>query len=453
MTPKEKNSLFETAKVTTIIRLFALPAIASSLVGSIYNIVDQIFIGQKIGILGNAATNVAFPLVMLMVTFSMMLGVGASANFSLEIGAGDTKKAAQIVGSSFVCMLASGLLLMIVALSFLRPLMLLFGARGQTLEYAVTYTGVTAIGIPFYIMGTGMAMLIRADGSPRYAMTATISGAVLNTILDPLFLFVLDMGIEGAALATILGQIVSAVISVCYLKKFQYIQLDRSCFRPGLQTVKAIISLGLPSGLMQVTVMLIQIVMNNTLGHYGELSIYGRDIPLACVGVISKVSTVFNSLINGVSQSCQPMLGYNYGASNYRRVKEAFWTAAKVVTTISTGAFLLFQIFPRQIMSIFGEGDVLYYEFGTRYLRIFLFCTFASGVQILCANFFPAIGKARLGMVCSLSRQVFFQLPLILCLPLLWSMDGVLFAGPVADALSAGLSLALVRYQLQKMEA
>lgn len=203
---------------------------------------------------------------------------------------------------------------------------------------------------------------------------------------------------------------------------------------------------------MQITVMLLQIVMNNTLGYYGELSIYGRDIPLACVGVISKVSTVFNSLINGVSQSCQPMLGYNYGASNYRRVKEAFWTAAKVVTAISFGAFFLFQIFPRQILSIFGDGDALYYEFGIRYLRIFLFCTFASGVQILSANFFPAIGKAKLGMVCSLSRQVFFQLPLILCLPILWGMDGVLFAGPLADALSAILSVSIVQHYIKKMQ-
>lgn len=184
-------------------------------------------------------------------------------------------------GNSVVCMLSSGLLLMIFALSFLQPLMLLFGARGQTLEYAVTYTGVTAIGIPFYIVGAGTAMLIRADGSPKYAMAATISGAVLNTILGPLFLFAFDMGIEGAALATSLGQIVSAVISVRYLKKFQYIQLDRSCFRPCLGTIKRIVSLGLPSGLMQIAVMLLQIVMNNTLGYYGERSIYGRDIPPA----------------------------------------------------------------------------------------------------------------------------------------------------------------------------
>lgn len=448
MTADEKNTLFETAKVTTVIRMFALPAITSSLVGSIYNIVDQIFIGQKVGTLGNAATNVAFPLVMLMVTFSMLFGVGGSSNFSLEIGAGKPENAAKAVGNSLFCMLVSGIGLMIAVLAFLRPLMALFGARGQTLEYAISYTGITAIGIPFYILGTATAMFIRADGSPKYAMCATISGAVLNTILDPVFLFLFDMGMEGAALATILGQIVSAAIALLYLRRFRYVHLDRGCVRPHSETIKRIVSLGLPSGMMQITVMLIQIVMNNTLGYYGELSIYGRDIPLACVGVVSKVSTVFNSLISGISQSCQPMLGYNYGARNYRRVKETFWTAAKIVTAISVGAFLLFQVFPRQIMSIFGNGGPLYYEFGARYLRIFLFCTFASGIQILCANFFPAIGKAKLGMVCSLSRQVLFQLPLILCLPLLWGMDGILFAGPIADALAAGLSVLLVRRHL-----
>lgn len=452
MTTDEKNTLFETAKGTTIIQMFALPAITASLIGSVYNIVDQIFIGQKVGTLGNAATNVAFPLVMLMVTFSMTFGVGGASNFSLAIGAGKTAKAAKAIGNSLLCMLVSGTALMIATFSFLRPLMLLFGARGQTLEYAVDYTGITAIGIPFYILGTGAAMFIRADGNPKYAMCATISGAVLNTILDPIFLFVFDMGMEGAALATILGQFVSAGIALCYLKKFHYVRLDRGCFRPCWATIKSIVSLGLPSGLMQITVMLLQIVMNNTLGYYGEQSIYGRDIPLACVGVISKVSTVFNSLINGISQSCQPMLGYNYGSGNYRRVKETFWTAARVVTAISMGAFLLFQLFPRQIMSIFGNGIELYYEFGTRYLRIFLFCTFVSGVQILCANFFPAIGKAKLGMICSLSRQVFFQLPLIICLPAFWGMNGVLFAGPIADALSAILSVGIVQYQMGKME-
>lgn len=424
----------------------------SSLVGSVYNIVDQIFIGQKIGTLGNAATNVAFPLVMLMVTFSMIFGVGASSNFSMDIGAGNRERAAKAVGNGFLCMVVSGIILLGCTAAFLRPLMLLFGARGQTLDYAVAYTGITAIGIPFYIVGTATAMLIRADGKPKYAMCATIVGAILNTILDPVFLFVFDMGMEGAALATIIGQIVSAGIAVCYIGKFQHVRLDRSCFRPSLQVIKSIVTLGLPSGLMQITVMLVQIVMNNTLGYYGERSVYGRDVPLACVGIISKVSTVFNSLISGISQSCQPMIGYNYGAGNHRRVKETFWTTAKVVTGISTGAFLLFQIFPHQIISIFGNGSELYYEFGTRYLRIFLFCIFVSGIQILCANFFPAIGKAKLGLICSLSRQVFFQLPLILILPFFWGMNGVLFAGPIADAMSVILSVALVRFQLNTLD-
>ncbi len=451
MTDKAKKELFETAKVTTVIRMFALPAIASSLIGSVYNIVDQIFIGQKIGTLGNAATNVAFPLVMLMVTFSMLIGVGGSSNFSMEIGSGEHSKAARTAGNSILCMAISGMVLMIVTLTFLRSFMLLFGAREQTLEYTVAYTRITAIGIPFYITGTGLSMFIRADGKPKYAMLATISGAVLNTVLDPLFLFVFDMGMEGAALATILGQILSAAIALCYLKQFQFIKLSRNSFRPCRKTIKNIVVLGTPSGLMQVAVMFVQIVMNNTLGHYGETSIYGRDIPLACVGIISKVSTVFNSLINGISQSCQPLFGYNYGARNHRRIKETFWTAAKIVTLISVCAFCIFQLFPRQILGIFGDGTDLYYEFGTHYFQIFLFGTFASGIQILCAGFFPSIGKAKLGTICSLSRQVFFQLPLILVLPLLWGMNGILFAGPVADISAALFSLTIVLYELKKM--
>ncbi|MDE6621445.1 MAG: MATE family efflux transporter, partial [Lachnospiraceae bacterium] len=175
------------------------------------------------------------------------------------------------------------------------------------------------------------------------------------------------------------------------------------------------------------------------------------DIPLACVGIISKVSTVFNSLISGISPSCPPLFGYNYPAGNHRRVRETFWAAAKIVTLISVCAFCIFQLFPHQILGIFGDGTALYYEFGTRYLRIFLFGTFASGIQILSAGFFPSIGKAKLGIICSLSRQVFFQLPLILVLPLLWGINGVLFAGPVADISAALFSLAIVMYELKKM--
>lgn len=438
------------AKVTDLIRKFALPAIMSSLVGSIYNIADQIFVGQKLGTTGNAATNVAFPLVLLMVTFSMMIGSGGASKFSLHQGARENQDAGRTVGNSVIALAVSGTLLMLFTLIFLRPMMVLFGAKGETLELAAAYTQITAIGMPFYVMGTGCSMYVRADGSPKYAMFSTIIGAILNIIFDPILIFVFDMGIRGAAIATVAGQVASAIISVSYLHKFKSIQLQKEYFSLDIKTILGIFTLGLPVGMMQIAVMLVQIVMNNTLGHYGELSRYGRDIPLAVAGIVSKVSTIFNSVIMGICQSCQPIFGYNHGAGNYKRVKETYKQTALIVTFVSTIAFLLFQLMPHQILRIFQQGNDLYLEFGTAYLRIFMFAIFLNGIQILTANFFPAVGNAKKGMIASLSRQVLFQLPLIMILPLSFGLNGILFAGPAADIAACILSAILIRKEFDK---
>lgn len=438
------------AKVTDLIRKFALPAIMSSLVGSIYNIADQIFVGQKLGTTGNAATNVAFPLVLLMVTFSMMIGSGGASKFSLHQGAGEKQDAGKTIGNSMIALAASGTMLMLFTLIFLRPMMILFGAKGETLELATAYTQITAIGMPFYIMGTGCSMYVRADGSPKYAMFGTITGAVLNIIFDPVLIFVFDMGIRGAAIATVAGQVTSAIISVSYLHKFKSIHLQKGHFSPDRKTISGILTLGLPAGMMQIAVMLVQIVMNNMLGHYGELSRYGRDIPLAVAGIVSKVSTIFNSVIMGICQSCQPIFGYNHGAGNYKRVKETYKQTAVIVTLVSTIAFLLFQFMPHQILQIFQRGNDLYLEFGTSYLRIFMFAIFLNGIQILTANFFPAVGNAKKGMIASLSRQILFQLPLILILPLCIGLNGILFAGPTADIAACILSVILIQKEFNK---
>lgn len=318
------------------------------------------------------------------------------------------------------------------------------------MEYTVEYTRILALGFPFAILGTGASQLIRADGSPRYAMVATLSGAILNCILDPIFIFTFNMGMSGAAIATIIGQIVSGILILTYFFRFRSFKLKIKNFRLNKESAAQIFKLGLAAGVNQLTITVVQIVMNNTLGYYGELSQYGRDIPLACVGVISKVSSIFASINFGLSQSVQPIIGFNYGAGNYSRVKDAFKKALTIVTCISVVAFLRFQIFPRQIISIFGSGEEMYYEFALRYFHIFLFCIFIVGAQILCAQFFPSIGKGGMGTVVSLSRQVIFLLPLIIILPLIFGIDGVLWAGPIADGASGILSLVLVRREMKK---
>lgn len=438
------------SSISSLIAKFAFPAILANLVGSLYNIADQIFVGQKMGTVGNAATNIAFPLVLLMTMFSTMLGSGGSSQFSLYQGAGENKEAGKIVGNSLVALVISGVGLMAVTLLFLRPLMELFGAKGETLELAMEYTRVIAIGMPFQIFGAGASMFIRADGSPKYAMISTLTGAILNVILDPIFIFGMNMDMTGAALATIIGQIVGALIALSYFRKFKSAELKQEAFIPRFSCLKEICILGLPAGLMQIAVMIVQIVMNNTLGYYGEQTIYGRDIPLAVSGVVTKINSIFTATVMGICQSCQPIFGYNYGAKNFKRVKETFRTTALIATAVSAVSEILFQLFPRQILEIFQQGEELYISFGTGYLRIFMGAIFVNGITVLISNFFPSIGMAKEGMIASLSRQVFFQLPLILLFPLIGGLNGVLYAGPVADISAALLCSLLARKTLKQ---
>lgn len=306
--------------------------------------------------------------------------------------------------------------------------------------------------MPFQIFGAGASIFIRADGSPKYAMISSLVGAVLNVILDPVFIFGLDMGMAGAALATIIGQIVGAIITLSYFRGFKSVRLQKETFIPRLTYLKEICILGLPAGLMQIAVMVVQIVMNNTLGFYGEQTIYGRDIPLAVSGVVTKINSIFTATVMGIGQSCQPIFGYNYGAGKFKRVKETFRTTAIIVTAVSVVSFALFQLFPHQILEIFQQGDDLYLSFGTGYLRIFMGAIFVNGITVLVSNFFPSIGMAKEGMIASLSRQVFFQLPLILFFPLIWGLDGVLYAGPVADGLAMLLCLLLATKVLKQLD-
>ena len=446
------SSPLETEPIGKLIFKYSIPAVISSLVGSIYNIVDQIFIGNSVGKLGNAATNVAVPLVMIIVTLAMMFGVGGASAFSLYLGAKDERKAKSVVGTAISMLILSGAAIGIVSFVFIESILTVFGGRGQTLEYAIEYTRIVALGAPFAMLETGGSQLIRADGSPRYAMLSNMSGAVLNCILDPIFIFGLNMGMTGAALATVIGQFVGGVLILFYFSRFKSFKLTLRGFIPNRQALRRICSLGMAAGANQLAVTAVQIVMNNTLGHYGELSQYGRDIPLACVGVITKVSSVFSGVMFGIAQSTQPIIGYNYGAKNTERVKATFKRAAIIILCISTAAFLCFQIFPRQIIRIFGSGDELYYEFGERYFHIFLFCIIIAGLQILCAQFFPSIGKGGAGTVVSLSRQVFFLLPLVVIFPMIWGIDGVLWAGPIADGASGIMGLLLVRREMKKWQ-
>ena len=279
---------------------FAIPCIISMLVTSLYNIVDQIFIGQGVGLLGNAATNIAFPLSIACTAIALLLGIGSATNFSLQLGAGNEKRSAEYAGNGLCLMALFGTVLMAVTLLFLTPMLKFFGATPDVLPYAEAYTRITALGFPFLIMNTGMSKLILADGSPRYSMMSMLIGALINTALDPLFIFGLDMGMTGAALATILGQIVSFCISIRYLFHFKSVPFSRGCFTIDGDRTRKIFSYGASACFNQIAMGVVQIVLNNTLAHYGALSIYGSDIPLACAGIISKVNMIFMAFVIGI---------------------------------------------------------------------------------------------------------------------------------------------------------
>lgn len=439
-------------RISKLLRGFAIPSITATLVSSLYNIVDQIFIGHGVGYLGNAATNVSYPLSTICLAISLLLGIGGASRFSICLGKKQPEKAAHIAGNGIFLMAAAGVLYLILGEAFLTPLLKIFGATEEVLPFAKQYAGITLLGMPFLILTNGISNLIRADGSPKYSMACIVSGAIVNTILDPLFIFGFGWGIFGAALATILGQILSFVLALRYLWKFQTITLTRASFRIDMKDNMKTFYMGTSSCINQVAITVVQIVLNNSLTYYGAMSIYGKEIPLAACGIVMKTNAILLSIIVGISQGVQPIIGFNFGAGKYKRVKQAYLLAIKWNFAVSIVGFLLFQFFPGRIISLFGEGDDLYYEFAILFMRTFLFMVLVNGVQLLSSNFFTAIGKALKGLLLSLTRQVFFLIPLILLLPLHFGIFGVLLAGPIADFIAFVVSVIFIWKEFKKLQ-
>ncbi|MFR7537791.1 MAG: MATE family efflux transporter [Clostridium sp.] len=446
---KETNNPLGVQPVNRLLSQFAIPSIISMLVGSLYNIVDQFFIGQRVGELGNAATNIAFPLSTSCLALALLIGIGGSSAFNLAMGSGHEKRAVNIMGNAVVLLAGSGLVLSIITLLFLKPLLLFFGSPKAVLPYAMEYTKITAFGFPFLLLSTGGGHLIRADGRPRITMLCNLVGAVLNTILDALFVFGLNLGMSGAALATIIGQIVSGTLAIGYLMHGKTVTIRRENLRIKWENVTRIASLGMAPCSNQVAMMVVQIIMNQSLKHYGSHSIYGENIPIACAGIITKVNMIFMSFVIGLSQGLQPIASFNYGAGKKGRVKEAYIKAVSIGAVLAVIAFLMFQFFPRQIISIFGDGSELYYQFAIRYFHVFLFFTFVNFMQPITSNFFTAIGKPKVGSFLALTRQILFLLPLILLFPLFLEIDGIMYAGPVADCLAAVVCFIMVYRELR----
>ena len=449
------NNPLGTAPLIPLIARYAIPSIISMLVGAAYNITDQIFIGHIVGMLGNAATNVVFPTVTLTTGLSMLFGIGTAANFSINQGAGKTGEARRYVHTGLTGVIAAGLLTGLAVFLLRGPIIALCGAdpAGNVYPYAMSYLSITAFGLPFQMFAHTSSSIIRADGSPRYSMLCTVSGALLNIFLDWLFMVPFAWGIRGAAAATALSQMVSSTLAALYYPRFRAFRISVGDFGISGEHLLGSMRAGIPNFCNHMLMMITSIVLNNALAVYGAQSVYGSDIPLAVSGVAQKTGMIMVSFAVGIAQGCQPIWGFNLGARNYSRVKKAYWNAFSAAFAVGVIFFIALQLFPRQIISIFGSGEEMYFSFAEKYLKIYMMFVFLQNIQPICINYFTATGNHRQGLLASLSRQGLFLIPLLLLLPRRMGIDGILIANPVADVLSFIMSVSMVLLSFRKFGA
>ena len=448
---EKQENILGTERIGKLLKKFALPCIITMLVNSLYNIVDQIFIGWGVGYLGNGATNIVFPIAMICLAFSLMIGDGTSAFLSLKLGEKKEKEAAKGVANGILVGIIIYVAICAITLIFLPQILNVFGCTEALRPYALKYGGIIAMGIPFMMMGVSLNSIIRADGSPRYSMTTMVSGAVLNTILDPIFIFVFKWGVEGAAIATIFSQFITFLLNAIYIRKFKSIKISKDLFKPEFKTIKKILMLGISSFINQMSIVLVLAAENNLLAKYGAISKFGADIPITVLGIVMKISQILNSIIIGIAVGAQPIFGYNYGAKNFSRVRSTLKYVLGISTIISAIAFVLFQTIPDKLIAIFGSGDDLYIEFACITFRTYLMLCIFNGIQIPSGIFFQAIGKAQKSAVLSISRQVAILIPAMIVLGKIFGLNGVLYAGPFADGLAFVLAATLLIYEVKHL--
>lgn len=440
MSQNHSLAMFETEPIGKLMTKFALPAIASMVVNSIYNIVDQVFIGQGVGMLGNAATNLTFPFVTFSMAIGTMIADGCVAYFSLKLGQKDYPEAERAMGNGISISLAAGILMTLLMEIFIDGILILCGGRTvdpQTYEYAKQYARITLIGIPFVCISMTVNSIIRAQGSPRYAMFSNLAGCFLNIILDAWFVLGLDMGVAGAALATIIGQALNLILALAYIPRLKGIKFSLESAVPSKKTAFAFLPLGISSFFTQFASTVVVICMNNLLVTYGAQSVYGADIPLAALGIVMKVNSIIVSVMVGLGIGSQPIVGYNYGAKNYKRVKATYIRTITVGLIVGVIGWACFQLFTQQIIDIFGQESELYNEFALKCFHIFLSLIFIVGFLIPSGIFFQSIGKPVKAMISTMTRQLIYFLPASYILASFMGVDGLLYAEPVSEVLSA----------------
>ncbi len=454
----EKKAInpLETEKITTLLRKFALPSVVAMLVSALYNIVDQIFIGNFVSPVGNAATGVAFPLTTICIAISVLAGVGGASRFSIELGKGDRDEAGKCIGNALFLATILGIVYSVLAFVFCEELLKLFGGSGETLDLAYEYSRVVIIGMPFLILTNVTSNFIRADGSPDFSMMCMVVGAVINIGLDALFVcdWGFSWGMEGAAGATVISQIVSFIIAIWYYRKFKTIEINNSFFRIDVKRMIMIASLGMSNCINQVAICVVQIVLNGQLDKYAQLELAQDDtyIPIAVFAVVMKVNSILISVFIGMAQGMQPIAGYNYGSRRLDRSKTVCILASAICAAVALVGTLCFQLIPEYIIAIFGSGNELYIEFAVKTMRIYLSMITFGGIQMTIANYFSAIGKPTKGVILSLTRQILIIVPLLFILPRYLGLHGILYAAPITDFATFLLALVLILREFSDKE-
>ena len=439
--------------VGKLLKKFAIPSIIAMLVNSIYNIVDQIFIGQGVGYLGNAATTVSMPITTITLALAMLIGAGGNAFAAIKLGEQKKDVAEKTLGAVFFSMTLLGILLAVFGTIFLEPMLRLFGATDNSMAYAIDYSSIILFGMPFVLVGVSGSNFARTDGSPKVAMMSMVVGAVINTILDPIFIFIFNWGVKGAAIATIIGQIASAIIIIRYFLIQGRMRLYRKNYRFDFGLVKASAILGLSSCITQVSSVFLQIILNNSLVKYGDMTDVGGDVALSAMGIVMKVSMILLAVNIGIGTGAQPILGYNKGAQKYHRIQSTYKLAAFIATAVSVAGWLLCIAFPQYIVALFGNDNVQFALFAQKCLRIYMVGIFTSGFQIITTNYFQATGQAFKASVLSMLRQLIVLIPMIVILPLFFGLDGILYAGPIADISSTVIILYFAVSEIRKLNA
>lgn len=452
---QENHAYLGEEKVGKLMGRYAIPCIVSLLVGALYNIVDQIFIANAayLGSYGNAANTVVFPLTVIALAIAVMIGDGCCAFISLSLGKGQKGEANVSAGNAVLLTILTSIILTAFYLVFLNPIIAMFGGtvNEETFHHSREYFFWISLGIPFYMFGQAMNPIIRADGSPKFAMVSTLAGAIINTILDPIFIFGFHWGMMGAAVATVIGQIVTAILAIWYLCHTKIICFTKKDFRFQREIITKTLMLGACSFLSQISLVAAMAAINNMIRKYGAMDeIFGRveyaQIPMAVVGIVMKFFQIVISVVVGMAAGCIPIVGFNMGAGLKDRVRQLFTRLLLAEAAVGAIALCIVEFFPMQLIGIFGAANesIHYTNFAVRAFRIYLCMLVLACVNKATFIFLQAMGKAVASTMLSVVREIVFGVGLALLLPLFWGLDGVLYSMPVADGLTFLIALVLI---------